>query len=361
MRRRGRFAYKRQRQATLTLEGAVHARAIPGGDLASGHDGRFARTCGRRAEADDKPERCAICSTGGRGLPAATIPPGAAQLRLPKRFGADLRIGNADLEGHLPLAAGDPSPEQQHGALRILLSHGGGKEAGRDRVAYLGRRLRPGANLLPRAGESGRGGAFFEDALLRRAASKRLAHADDFDGSRGDGARHDAGRVGYSPGRQLAGRAAGCRPRTIGHHGHQPGRHHRRIGGGHGTAIFQGLLAAGRRRHGGSGLDLDRNGPLAQALGRVGAHEGRIVRRLEGHRPGDVCPAPSRSQSPDAQRQPGRSNTSGLYPRASRAFGEPEIVWWNAGHYSAIRYLGSGLARVVEFFEPAPTIQSTAK
>lgn len=46
-----------------------------------------------------------------------------------------------------------------------------------------------------------------------------------------------------------------------------------------------------------------------------------------------------------------------------RAFGEPEIVWWNAGHYTAIRYLGSGLARVVQFFEPMPSgaAQSTAK
>jgi len=43
-----------------------------------------------------------------------------------------------------------------------------------------------------------------------------------------------------------------------------------------------------------------------------------------------------------------------------RAFGEPEIVWWNAGHYTAIRYLGSGLVRVVQFFEPTPA-QSTAK
>ncbi len=46
-----------------------------------------------------------------------------------------------------------------------------------------------------------------------------------------------------------------------------------------------------------------------------------------------------------------------------RAFGEPEIVWWNAGHYTAIRYLGSGLMRVVQFFEPTASAaaQSTAK
>ena len=48
-----------------------------------------------------------------------------------------------------------------------------------------------------------------------------------------------------------------------------------------------------------------------------------------------------------------------------RAFGEPEIVWWDAGHYSAVRYLFSGMARTVQFFEPEgsqPTsAQSTAK
>ncbi len=48
-----------------------------------------------------------------------------------------------------------------------------------------------------------------------------------------------------------------------------------------------------------------------------------------------------------------------------RAFGEPEIVWWDAGHYSAVRYLGGGMLRVVEFFQPddktQAAIQSTAK
>ena len=51
-----------------------------------------------------------------------------------------------------------------------------------------------------------------------------------------------------------------------------------------------------------------------------------------------------------------------------RAFGEPEIIWWDAGHYSAVRYLPGGMMRVVEFFqsdEPSPAqstaVQSTAK
>jgi len=42
-----------------------------------------------------------------------------------------------------------------------------------------------------------------------------------------------------------------------------------------------------------------------------------------------------------------------------RAFGEPEIVWWNAGHYTAVRYIFSGMARVVQFFEPG-TMQAAA-
>lgn len=46
-----------------------------------------------------------------------------------------------------------------------------------------------------------------------------------------------------------------------------------------------------------------------------------------------------------------------------RAFGKPEIVWWNAGHYTAVRYLFAGAARAVEFFQPADVTpaQSTAK
>jgi dienelactone hydrolase len=34
-----------------------------------------------------------------------------------------------------------------------------------------------------------------------------------------------------------------------------------------------------------------------------------------------------------------------------RAFGEPEIVWWDAGHISAGRFMFDGLARVTEFFQ----------
>jgi dienelactone hydrolase len=36
------------------------------------------------------------------------------------------------------------------------------------------------------------------------------------------------------------------------------------------------------------------------------------------------------------------------------ALGEPEIVWWDAGHYTAIRYLFSGLSRTVAFFKAPP-------
>jgi cephalosporin-C deacetylase-like acetyl esterase len=48
-----------------------------------------------------------------------------------------------------------------------------------------------------------------------------------------------------------------------------------------------------------------------------------------------------------------------------RALGQPEIVWWNAGHYSAVRYIFGGMARTVRFFQPddaaAAGAQSTAK
>lgn len=35
-----------------------------------------------------------------------------------------------------------------------------------------------------------------------------------------------------------------------------------------------------------------------------------------------------------------------------RAFGQPEIVWWDAGHKSAARFMFDGLARVTRFFQP---------
>jgi cephalosporin-C deacetylase-like acetyl esterase len=49
-----------------------------------------------------------------------------------------------------------------------------------------------------------------------------------------------------------------------------------------------------------------------------------------------------------------------------RAFGEPRIVWWEAGHYSAARYMFDGVAMAVDFFQPsegseARSTHSTAK
>jgi dienelactone hydrolase len=44
-----------------------------------------------------------------------------------------------------------------------------------------------------------------------------------------------------------------------------------------------------------------------------------------------------------------------------RAFGEPEIVWWDAGHYTAVRYLGGGMMRCVEFFQPDPVSEPMAQ
>jgi dienelactone hydrolase len=38
-----------------------------------------------------------------------------------------------------------------------------------------------------------------------------------------------------------------------------------------------------------------------------------------------------------------------------RAIGEPEIVWMDAGHYSAIRFLFDALARITQFFQPEPS------
>lgn len=38
-----------------------------------------------------------------------------------------------------------------------------------------------------------------------------------------------------------------------------------------------------------------------------------------------------------------------------RALGEPEIVWWNAGHYSAALFITQGLGRSVRFFRGSAT------
>lgn len=43
-----------------------------------------------------------------------------------------------------------------------------------------------------------------------------------------------------------------------------------------------------------------------------------------------------------------------------KAFGEPEIVWWDAGHYTAVRYIFSGMKRVVDFFTAVDTPASQA-
>lgn len=47
------------------------------------------------------------------------------------------------------------------------------------------------------------------------------------------------------------------------------------------------------------------------------------------------------------------------------AFGEPEIVWWDAGHYTAIKYIIAGMAKTTGFFQSpdakSAAAQSTAK
>jgi dienelactone hydrolase len=37
-----------------------------------------------------------------------------------------------------------------------------------------------------------------------------------------------------------------------------------------------------------------------------------------------------------------------------KAFGEPPIIWWDAGHYTAARYIFEGLDKASKFFEPEP-------
>jgi dienelactone hydrolase len=43
-----------------------------------------------------------------------------------------------------------------------------------------------------------------------------------------------------------------------------------------------------------------------------------------------------------------------------KALGEPEIVWWDAGHYTAIRYIFTGLSRSVAFFKASATQPAAA-
>ncbi len=38
-----------------------------------------------------------------------------------------------------------------------------------------------------------------------------------------------------------------------------------------------------------------------------------------------------------------------------RSLGEPQIIWWNAGHYSAVRYIFDGMAQAARFFAPGPS------
>jgi dienelactone hydrolase len=42
-----------------------------------------------------------------------------------------------------------------------------------------------------------------------------------------------------------------------------------------------------------------------------------------------------------------------------KAFGEPEIVWYDAGHYSAVRFIFDALGRATKFFQPEPAAATT--
>ena len=35
------------------------------------------------------------------------------------------------------------------------------------------------------------------------------------------------------------------------------------------------------------------------------------------------------------------------------AAGQPELIWWNANHFSAALFLPSGLAKMIRFFQDA--------
>ncbi len=140
---------------------------------------------------------------------------------------------------------------------------------------------------------------------------------------------------------------------AVGHHGHQPGRHHRRAGGKHRTAIPQGVPDPGRRRDGRSRLDV---GGSSRHCGKFWVDSGRTKEELF---------APLRPVDPVtyARPLPGRrilmlnARHDEVVPRACtealwHAFGEPPIIWWNAGHYSAARYMFDGVAQAVKFFQP---------
>ena len=43
-----------------------------------------------------------------------------------------------------------------------------------------------------------------------------------------------------------------------------------------------------------------------------------------------------------------------------KAFGEPEIVWYDAGHYSAVRFIFDALGRATKFFQPEQASEKAA-
>ena len=124
---------------------AILLAAVAGHSLALADDGRDAGDYrGALSICSQRPTRPA-CQRNSSWRRTFRVP---EQTPVPTS-GSVMRI----VEGHVSLAGGDAAPEQQHGALRILLPDGAGQEAGRDRAAHSGRRLRPGAAVLPGPGQ----------------------------------------------------------------------------------------------------------------------------------------------------------------------------------------------------------------
>ena len=40
-----------------------------------------------------------------------------------------------------------------------------------------------------------------------------------------------------------------------------------------------------------------------------------------------------------------------------QAFGKPPIIWWDAGHYTAVRFIFDGLDKTTKFFAPGPAVE----
>ena len=91
--------------------------------------------------------------------------------------------------------------------------------------------------------------------------------------------------------------------------------------------------------------------PLRERWTRDGGNREDFFATHEDDRPGDVCRA-----SPRRKMLMLNASHDEVIPRACteslwHAFGRPEIVWFDAGHYSAMGFIFDGLGRVTRFFQ----------